>query len=176
MRTASSTLSGAAQQPLLDASQLVPGAIITGASFSHVWEVISCQGARADVELRKLTIGTPPLCPDGNHHLVAASGTATFRVCQCGYALERVAGLLPLRADTARTVVLVPSGPLVVPDAQTIYVALDGSKQSVNSAGQWLHELPILPKLCALWTVPQELRGLLAGSRDTLTDPTPGPL
>ena len=172
MRVATSALSGATQQPLLDASQLVPGAIITGASFSHVWEVISCQGV--DVELRKLLAVQPSPCA-GDHALVRV-GSSSLAVCRCGYAIERVAGLLPLRADTARAVVLVPSGPVVVPDRYTIYVALDGTRQSMISAGQWTRELPILPKLCALWTVPQELRGMLAGSRDTLADPTPGPL
>lgn len=159
MRTASSTISGATQTPLLDAAQLVPGTIVSGIAFNHVWEVVELQGD--DVLLRKMTLHQHLPCPTPvGHTFRPLSGS--FRVCTCEHGLERIAALLPSRADTVKTLVIQPSGPLVVPDVFTVYITQQLDTLRVMSA-TWGTDMPIFPKVWPLWTVPEELRDLIRG-------------
>lgn len=164
MRTAASTISGATQTPLTDAAQLAPGAILSGIAFNSAWEVMELRGD--DVLLRRMVLHTPHSCQ--THEFRTLSGT--FRVCTCGYGLERVTSLLPMRADTARTLVLQPTGPLVMPDVFTVYVTQEQTIHRVVGT-TWPSELPIIPKVWPLWIVPETLRDLV---RDQL-ERVPGP-
>lgn len=165
MRTAASTISGATQTPLTDAAQLVPGAILSGIAFNNAWEVVELRGD--DVLLRKMQLHTPTACTS---HMFSQVGSSTLRACGCGHALERVASLLPLRADTARTLVLQPTGPLVTPDVFTVYVTEQLTIHRVVGA-TWPVELPIIPKMWPLWSVPEALRDLVRDQLERVAGP-----
>ncbi len=157
MRSGPSTISGATQTPLLHADQLVPGVFLTGVAFNNVWEVLGIQGD--DVALSLLQ-ATPNIhCAA---HTLRPPITGTLRTCACGYVLEAVASLLPLRDDTPRVVLLVPHGPLVVPDAYTVYLTGTGETLTANAAHQWgVESMPVIPKVYPLWTVPEHLRDMI---------------
>lgn len=154
MRTAASTISGATQTPLLNAAQLVPGIIISGIAFNHVWEVVELQGD--NVLLRKMQLRQPLPCTAHNFRTLSGS----FRVCTCEHGLERIAALLPSRVDTVKTMVLQPLGPLVVPDVFTVYITQQLRSMRVTG-NTWPQDMPIFPKVWPLWMVPEELRDLI---------------
>lgn len=157
MRTAPSRCSGATQQPLLHADQLVPGAILTGIAFSNAWEVLWRQDN--DVHMRMLRHEPPALCAE---HRLQTFPTGTLRKCSvCGFAIESIAALLPSLADTPKAVVLVPTGPLVVPDRFTVYLLSTGQEVRLHDMAAWSLEMPVIPLLHPVWSVPEELRFLL---------------
>ena len=156
MRMATSEIVGCVEQPLLSAEQIVPGVFITGLGFTNVWEVLSVEGRH--VHMAKVTFPATPRCTGETHSFGAG---AAARECQvCGYRIHNMSGLLSKQPDAARSVVLTPTGPLIVPDKYTVYVTAQGA--GLNFSGNlWEHDMPIFPEVCAIWSVPEELRALL---------------
>ena len=151
---ATSEITGCAEQPLLSAEQIVPGVFITGLGFNNVWEVLRTEGQQ--VHMVKVTCPQSVPCT-GEHELRRVT---TGQECRCGYRIHSMTGLLPTRPDTARAVVLAPTGSLVIPDKYTVYTTVQG--QIVNAEGnRWARDMPIFPQVCAIWSVPEELRALL---------------
>lgn len=168
MQTSNDTIaSGATQQPLLLPAQLVPGAILTG----QAWQTV--QVVREIIDGTVLVLHdlkrTEPAA-DHTHALTVAQG----RGCACGHYRTTVASVLPADGHTARTYVLAPIGPIITPDAFTIYMTSRGTLVMLERASRrWSTPtsggadaattpvLPILPQLRALWTLPEALRTLL---------------
>lgn len=164
MRTGRSTISGATQTPLLRADQLVPGVFITGAAASNVWEIVGRRGD--DIELSLVKAAPNTFCAE---HNLRPRPTGTLRTCTCGYALEAAASLLPLREDTPRVTLLVPSGRVIVPDRYTVYVGANQTILTVLGDGNWDEAtVPVIPKLYPVWTVPDELRETIRESVEGL--------
>ena len=155
MRSAASDVAGCTEQPLLSAEQIVPGVFITGLGFTNVWEVVQVDGIH--IHMVKVLLQDAPRC--AGEHTFRRTGSA--QECTCGYRIHNMSGLLPTRPDTARAVVLAPTGPLVVPDKYTVYVTAQGMKLDIGGGGRWEQDLPIFPQVCAIWSVPEELRALL---------------
>lgn len=148
------TPSGATQQPLLDRSQLQVGAILTGPAWSTARRIEEIDGNT----LVLVKIPATPLARDRNHlhALVLHANTE----CACGYRRETIVGVLPQRDGLARTYILLPTGPLVVPDPLTVYIGPSGQFRP-SPSGQWSSALPLIPQLEPLWTLPQPLRAIL---------------
>lgn len=158
MQVIESMHSGCTEQPLINPVQLVPGAFLTGVGFSNVWEVVRVRGDW--VELMKV-LYNPANTPCEGTHRFDVRNSATAHDCRCGYREQTVASLLPLQADTHRATVLVPTGPVVVPDRYTVYLLRTGDPLLVSRSRVWDKTQPIFPKVTAIWSVPEELRELL---------------
>lgn len=149
------TPSGATQQPLLDRSQLQVGAFITGPAWGTMRRIEEIDGNT--IVLVKIP-ATPLSIQRGHLHALVLHANSE---CACGYRRELITGVLPLRDGLARTYILLPTGPLVVPDPLTVYVGPGGRMFRPSAVGQWSSALPLIPQLEPFWTLPQPLRAIL---------------
>lgn len=149
------------QIPLLREDQIVPGAIVTGVGMTHAWQILRRTGDR--LEIVKLPNTAQIQCaPDS--HVMETFGHG--QVCsRCQIRRQPVADFLPRVADKPRVHVIVPSGPLMPGLPYTLYGYMIGDAlQTVSMTGAvWSTELPLIPALEVLWTLPETLRSLTEG-------------
>ncbi len=155
-------ISGARQVPLLRRDQLVAGAIFTGIAADHVHEVVG------DIEGDTLIIQRlPRVAQDANHtHSYTQFGNTT---CACGLGRRPVAMFLPEDGTTPRGHLLIPIGPIAVPDTCSVYlfagprtlVVRDGADVAPSMG----NEVPIILRATKIWSLPEAARRLIAAQR-----------
>ena len=159
------------QIPLMREDQIVPGAIVTGVGMTHAWQILSRM--RDQLEIIKLPNAGGIQCAPSSH-VLEAHGHG--QVCtRCQIRRQPVADFLPRVADKPRVHVIVPAGPLMPGLPYTLYGYMIGDTlQTVSMTGAvWSTELPLIPALEVLWTLPETLRSLTEGMAPVLdTDPS----
>lgn len=145
-------MSGTRQEPLLTGDQLRPGVLLTGPTWHSVRLVVEVRGQM----ITTTRLGAPVPFPDHVH----SSTMYGARECVCGYRRSQASTFLPTEPGLARTYMLIPRGELEVVDAHTVYADGRGSLV-VATGGQWAQQIPIVPLLWPVWTMPQALRGQL---------------
>jgi hypothetical protein len=154
------TLAGT-QVPLLRDEQMQPGVLLTGVAMAHVWEVLHVHGPH--VFIQKLPAITVPCGLEA--HVWAVYGRG--QVCStCQLRKQVITEFLPKREEKARVHVLTPSHALLRPQPYTLYAYLlaNGTVQTTaTTGGNWDRELPVLPRLSIVWTIPESLRAMVSG-------------
>ena len=166
-------LTGFTQTPLLDAEQMVVGAIITGIVMSYVWTVTARESDT--VEIERLPRPTANRC-------VTHDWEAYGRGYKCRHCQSRrmpVNEFTPKRENKPRAFILAPHGPiqtvrpgalyagLIAEDDIQLVSAIEGGEQ-LAVMGQtpppreitWERSLPIFPKLVEIWSLPLPLTEL----------------
>lgn len=154
-------LSGARQVPLLSRDQIIPGIIFTGIAADHVHEVVSVEGDTVTLQRLPRTV-------------VTATHTHAFTLfenttCRCGVGRRPITVLMPEDGRTPRAHVLVPLGPLVVPDTCSIYAFAGSRTLAIHGGTQTVvTEIPIVLKTWKIWSLPEACRRLIAAQQSAM--------
>ena len=157
------------QEPLMDLEQLQPGALLVGATMRHIWSVDAVNGA--EITLQKLPISVI------NGHIHQFTTIGKGRSCLCGLRQQDAKDFLPASAGKPRVhVISVSSRELSIPQKYEIYAylrsngevkivtATEGPQPVGNhddSTLQWSQDLPILPVLHKVWSLPDALKAFI---------------
>lgn len=148
------------QEPLLRASQICVGVLLTGIKAEHVWQVVALDGHMVSIVMLPLSEQYDHHRRTGSGHTFATQGQGS--VCVCGLRTQLVKDFLPSKPKKARFhVISIVDRPVLIPKDTALYAAIQpGNTVKIVTVlpGQgWSEPVPIVPVLHKIWEIPNSV-------------------